>query len=245
LAVEALADHLPAATRAEVTLLSPDIRMPDLVIAGSHCVGLEPLVDSLAEQGIAVRVLPIGSTGGLNAARRGECDIAPIHLIDPASGSYNAPFLDDTLMLLTGWRRLQGLVFRPQDRRFEGLTVAEAIEAVAGDPTVLMVNRNAGSGTRILIDGLLRGRKPEGWSNQPKSHNAVAAAVAQGRADWGMAIATVAKTYGLGFLPYADEHYDFAVVKARADRPAVAAFRAALASTVMATRLAAMGFARD
>ena len=66
-----------------------------------------------------------------------------------------------------------------------------------------MVNRNAGSGTRILIDKLLGGRRPPGYGVQTKSHNAVAAAVQQGRADWGVAIDTVARQYGLGFIAVA------------------------------------------
>ncbi len=60
-----------------------------------------------------------------------------------------------------------------------------------------MVNRNAGSGTRVLVDGLLRGARPAGYANQPRSHNAVAAAIAQNRADWGVAIEPVARMYGL------------------------------------------------
>ena len=79
-----------------------------------------------------------------------------------------------------------------------------------------MVNRNAGAGTRVLIDKLLEGARPAGYANQPKSHNAVAAAIAQGRADWGVAIEPVAKLYGLGFLPLSPEHYDFLLVESRA-----------------------------
>ena len=96
--------------------------------------------------------------------------------------------------------------------------------AALADPACLMVNRNAGAGTRILIDRLLGGARPAGYANQPKSHNAVAAAVAQGRADWGVAIEPVAKLYGLGFLPIAPEHYDFLLVESRRERPAVQAF---------------------
>ena len=103
-----------------------------------------------------------------------------------------------------------------------------AIKAVLTDPAALMVSRNAGSGTRVLIDKLLDGARPPGYANQPKSHNAVAAAIAQGRADWGVAIEPVAKIYGLGFLPLAPEHYDFLVVESRRERPAVQAFLAAL-----------------
>ena len=91
-----------------------------------------------------------------------------------------------------------------------------------------MVNRNAGAGTRVLIDQLLAGARPPGYANQPRSHNAVAAAVAQARADWGVAIEPVARLYGLGFLPLAPEHYDFLLVERRRERPAVQAFLAAL-----------------
>ena len=72
--------------------------------------------------------------------------------------------------------------------------------------------------------------RPDGYWNQPKSHNAVAAAIAQHRADWGMTIAPVAHAAGLGFIPFAEEHYDFALVTARKNRPAVQAFLKALAS---------------
>ena len=91
-----------------------------------------------------------------------------------------------------------------------------------------MVNRNAGSGTRVLIDGLLAGARPAGYSNQPRSHSAVAATVAQGRSDWGIAIESVARLYDLSFLPIAPEDYDFLLPQSRRERPAVQAFLAAL-----------------
>jgi putative molybdopterin biosynthesis protein len=139
---------------------------------------------------------------------------------------------------------MQGVVFRPGDARFEGRGVAEAIAAALADPACVMISRNQGSGTRILIDRLLAGARPAGVLNQPKSHNAVAAAVAQGRADWGVAIETVARDYGLGFLPLAEEHYDFAVPETRRGREAVAAFAALLAEEGTTTMLRDLGFAR-
>jgi putative molybdopterin biosynthesis protein len=136
---------------------------------------------------------------------------------------------------------MQGFVFRAGDARFAGKTAERAIAAALADPNTLMVNRNAGAGTRILIDRLLDGKRPAGYANQPKSHNAVAAAVAQGRADWGIAIGTVAKLYGLEFLPIAPEHYDFLLVEARRERPAVQAFLAALRSPDVRARIRALG----
>jgi putative molybdopterin biosynthesis protein len=137
---------------------------------------------------------------------------------------------------------MQGIVFRTGDARFDGLDAQGAVRAALADPACIMVNRNQGAGTRILIDRLLGGARPEGYWNQPKSHNAVAAAVSQHRADWGMTIAPVAAASGLGFIPLAEEHYDFALVTARKARPAVQAFLASLASEESRAALAQAGF---
>jgi putative molybdopterin biosynthesis protein len=241
-AIPALDQGAEAGAPVSVRLIG-SARPPDLTIIGSHCLGLDAVLEALAAQGIRGRTLAVGSLGGLAAAKRGECDLAGAHLLDPASGTYNAPFLVPGLRLVPGWRRLQGVVHRRGDARFEGLDGAEAIRRAAADPALMLVNRNAGSGTRILLDGLLGGARPAGYANQPRSHNAVAAAVAQGRADWGVAIATVAEAYGLGFLPLADEHYDIFLPEARAARPAVQAFLAALQAPEVRARLVALGFA--
>jgi putative molybdopterin biosynthesis protein len=242
LKVDALADQMPAGTDAEVTLFTPHVRVADLVIVGSHCTGLDLVTAPLARAGLSVRSIAVGSLGGLAAARRGECDFAPIHLFDEATESYNTPFLMSGLELVPGWRRMQGIVFRAGDARFEGLNAQDAVRAALADPTCIMVNRNQGAGTRILIDRLLGEARPDGYWNQPRSHNAVAAAVAQHRADWGMTIAPVAHAAGLGFIPLAEEHYDFALVTARKQRPAVQAFLEALASEESRAALAQSGF---
>jgi putative molybdopterin biosynthesis protein len=242
LRIDALADQMPAGTEAEVTLFTPHVRVPDLVIIGSHCTGLDLVIAPLARAGLRVRSIAVGSLGGLAAARRGECDLAPIHLFDDKSETYNRPYLVDGLELVPGWRRMQGIVFCKGDARFEGMSAQEAVAAALADPACIMVNRNQGAGTRILIDRLLGGARPEGYWNQPRSHNAVAAAVAQHRADWGMTIAPVAHASGLGFIPLAEEHYDFALVSARKQRPAVQAFLDALASNESRAALAQAGY---
>jgi len=242
LRIDALADQLTAGTEAEVTLFTPHVRVPDLVIVGSHCTGLDLVTAQLSRAGIVVRSIAVGSLGGLAAAKRDECDFAPIHLFDEKSESYNTPFLGPGLALVPGWRRMQGIVFRAGDARFEGLDAQAAVRAALADPACIMVNRNQGAGTRILIDRLLGEARPDGYWNQPRSHNAVAAAVAQHRADWGMTIAPVAHAAGLGFIPVAEEHYDFALVTARKQRPAVQAFLAALASEESRAALAQVGF---
>ncbi len=242
LRIDALADHMAADTEAQVTLFTPHVRVPDLVIIGSHCTGLDVVTAPLVRAGLSVRSISVGSLGGLAAARRGECDLAPIHLFDDKTGTYNTPFLYAGLDLVPGYRRMQGIVFRAGDKRFEGRDAQAAVRAALADPACLMVNRNQGAGTRILIDQLLEGQRPDGYWNQPRSHNAVAAAVAQHRADWGVTIAPVARAAGLGFIPLAEEHYDFAIVEKRRDRPAVKAFLESLASPDTRAALEQAGF---
>ena len=109
------------------------------------------------------------------------------------------------------------------------------------DPSCVMVNRNQGSGTRAVIDRLLSGTKPPGYAVQPRNHNAVAAAVVQHRADWGVTLDTIARGAGLGFIPVQHEQYDFVAPKARADRPGVKAFVAQLADPATRDALAGLG----
>jgi putative molybdopterin biosynthesis protein len=240
-AIDALSAGLDAGVTKEVTLIGGRAKAPDIVIMGSHCVALDVVIKRLAEQGFAARTVAIGSMGGVVAAERGECDIAPVHLLDAASGQYNKHLIREGISLHPGWQRMQGFMFRTGDARFSGKTAQDALRAALADSSCLMVNRNAGAGTRILIDQLLEGRRPPGYANQPKSHNAVAAAIAQGRADWGIAIANVAKLYGLTFLPIAPEHYDFLMLDRRRTRPAVQAFLVALAEPSVRQRIMALG----
>jgi putative molybdopterin biosynthesis protein len=235
-------EYLEAGAAVEVHLLGQGLQSADLVVIGSHCVGLDYLLGRLQDGGVRTKFLAVGSSGGLAAARRGECDLAGVHLLDPETGTYNRPYLSGDLRLLPGYRRLQGIVFRRGDGRFEGRTAASAAAAALADPDCVLVNRNRGSGTRVLIDGLLGGAAPPGHLTEARSHNAVAAAVAQGRADWGVAIRTVAADAGLGFLPLQEEEYDFVVPGGRWDRPAVRAFRELLAQDETRTVLERLGF---
>ena len=140
---------------------------------------------------------------------------------------------------------MQGIGVSQGRSRFEAAPSSRAIAAALADPNCLMVNRNQGAGTRIMIDRLIGTARPNGYWNQPSSHNAVAAAVAQSRADWGIAIEPVARAYGLGFLPIGEEHYDFAIPRAgegRRCRPK--AFIEALSREDVAQGLRDIGFVR-
>ena len=235
-------EMLDANSPVQVQLLGRDLEVADLVIIGSHCVGLDLLLGKLVQRGIRAKALYVGSMGGAAAARRGECDVAGVHLLDPATGKYNRHLLTDRLSLIPGYGRMQGFVYRSGDARFEGRTVVEAVAAACAETACVMVNRNPGSGTRILVDQLLGKQRPAGYGVQTKSHNAVAAAVAQGRADWGVAIDTVASQYGLAFLPLQEERYDFIVPTDRMPREPVQAFRALLEDAAVRDELRALGF---
>jgi putative molybdopterin biosynthesis protein len=206
--------------RVDVTLIGRELPVADLIVIGSHCAGLDVIASALAREGLTVKLMAVGSQGGLAAAARGECDAAPMHLLDPESGEYNTPFLTGGLRLLPGYERMQGVVTRPDEKR--------DVDALLEDDSLRMVNRNRGSGTRILIDRLLGDRRPAGHGYEPRSHYAVAAAIAQGRADWGVTIESVAAEAGLAFRPLQAEHYDFAIPADRWDRPAVRRLRALL-----------------
>ena len=194
---------MPARTR-EVTLIGRAARAPDLVIMGSHCVALDAVLGALAEQGFAARTIAVGSMGGVAAAERGECDLAPVHLIDPATGIYNQHLLRPGSRWCAGWQRMQGFVFRPGDARFDGKHRAGGARRPRSPIRhCLMVNRNAGAGTRILIDQLLgrraarratptsRGRTTR---SRPRSRRAAPTGASRSSRWRGL--------YGLGFLPH-------------------------------------------
>ena len=241
-AVPAGVESVAAGTPVQVQLIGEGVPAADLVVIGSQCAGLDLLIGLLDAEGFTTKSLAVGSMGGLAAAARGECDAAGIHLMDPATGEYNTPYVTGAMVLVPGYGRLQGVVFRLGDPRFEGKTAGSAVAAALADPGILMMNRNAGSGTRVLVDRLLAGARPPGYAAQARSHNAVAAAVAQGRSDWGVAIRTVARDYGLGFLPLQDERYDLVVPRSRLDRPAVQRLVALLRAPATRAALRARGF---
>jgi putative molybdopterin biosynthesis protein len=232
---------LEAGTLVDVQLLGSELQLADLVVIGSHCVGLDYLLGELQRRGLRTKFLAVGSTAGLEAAKRGECDLASLHLLDLKTGEYNRPFLSGMLEFVPGYGRVQGVVFRRGDSRFERRTATDAVALAKRDPSSVMVNRNQGSGTRVLIDRLLEGDRPPGYAVQPRNHHAVAAAVSQGRADWGVTLGSIAASASLGFLPLQEEHYDFVVPKSRAARAGVAAFKAMLGEADVRSALARLG----
>lgn len=209
----------------QVELFSPELKPVDLMIIGSHCIGIDLLLKLINKNhlGVNYRVINVGSSGGLAAIRRGEADIAGIHLIDEETGKYNMPFLykyglTDRVVLVKGYSRQQGLIVaegNPKNIR--------GFEDVLRDD-LFFINRNLGSGTRILFELNLEkvaqttahdlkeiASKVNGYDIEAKSHTSVAVAVLQGKADLGLGIRPAAEKYGLDFIPIANEEYDFAI----------------------------------
>ena len=162
------------------------------------------------------------------------------HLLDATTGVYNEAFLPPGVGLIPGYNRRQGIAYRLDDPVL-GSDGVDLVDEIRSDRH-RMVNRNPGSGTRILIDDVLGDHRPPGYLNQAKTHNGVAAAVEQRRADWGMTLETVARAAGLGFRFVASERYDLAVREDRANRPAVVAARRLLDDPAVRAALADLGF---
>ncbi len=235
---------LEAGSAVEVQLISRDTKPAELVIIGSHCLGLDLIMSLLKRKGIQVRFMSVGSSAGLIAVKRGQCDIAGIHLFDPVSTSYNQHCVTEGLSLIQGYRRQQGLIFRADDSRFQGDNAKAVIAQVKNDPDCLMINRNLGSGTRVLIEQLLKGSKPNGYLVQTSNHRAVFAAIQQKRADWGVAIQSLTET-NTGFLEIQDECYDFMIANTKLQKKSVQVFMALLQDKEVQAALAEIGIQAD
>ncbi len=240
-------EMLEAGEETTIHLLGESARPPDLMIIGSHCVGLDFLLGEMQKRGVSCKFLAVGSMGGVLAAQRGECDLAGTHLLDVASNQYNSHLLTAELDLIKGYRRSQGLLFRKDDSRFSLIkqNFEGTIRQLMEDQNVRMINRNLGSGTRILLDRLLAGQRPSGFFQEAKSHNSVAAAIAQKRADWGIAIHSVAEDSGLDFFQMQDEEYDFIIPNKRLKRPEVRQFLNLLQEANIQSQLNKLGLSTD
>ena len=240
-------EMLEAGEDTTIHLLGESTRPSDLMIIGSHCVGLDFLLGEMQKRGVSCKFLAVGSMGGILAAQRGECDLAGTHLLDVASNQYNSHLLTAELALIKGYRRSQGLLFRKDDSRFALVkqNIQETIRQLMENQNVRMINRNLGSGTRVLLDRLLAGQRPSGFFQEAKSHNSVAAAIAQKRADWGIAIHSVAEDSGLDFFQMQDEEYDFIIPNKRLKRPEVRQFINLLHEANIQSQLNKLGLSTD
>jgi putative molybdopterin biosynthesis protein len=188
-----------------------------LVVVGSHDNSLDVLADELkaGHSELTLSSSHVGSMGGLMAVKRGVCHLAGTHLLDTEDGSYNISYLkkylpDTAVKLIHLVQRDQGLIVRPGNPK--GIRGIEDI----GSKDVRFINRQVGSGTRILLDYKLNqlGIKADainGYQNEEFTHMAVAVSVLSGSEDTGLGIYAAAKALNLDFIPVVTEQYDLVV----------------------------------
>lgn len=218
-----------------------------VVVIGSHDLVVDLLADTLhtvwPDSGLSSA--HVGSMGGLMALQRGEAHIAPIHLLDEATGDYNAAFVrrmlpDLKAVLVKGVRRVQGLIIP------KGNPLGIATLADVGKPGLRFVNRQRGSGTRLLLDYQLKGLGIDpaiitGYTREMTTHMAVASAVQSGTADVGLGIQSAAEILGLDFIPVGVEEYDFLVPVQYVETQAVQRFIEVLKLEAFQKRVLALG----
>jgi len=221
-----------------------EISSLDLTIIGSQCTGLKVLTELIRQKipDFKVKVLNTGSLMGLDAIKRGSADIAGVHLLDEKTGNYNNSFLrrgnlSQDSVLIRGYLREQGLFVKKGNPK----GIQNLKDLLIGD--IVFINRNKGSGTRILLDIQLtqiakqRGikledllKKIKGYQNEVTSSIGVADAVSRSIADTGFGIRAEANQHGLDFIPLAKENYDFIIRRDRINNRGVKIFLETLRS---------------
>ena len=232
----------------EVRLLSPAEKLENtVVVIGSHDPLLDELGDMLhlADHSLYMSSSHVGSMGGIMAIRRGEAHAAGCHLLDTATGAYNVSFMKKYFP--KGGVKLVRCVGRQQ-----GLMVAKGnplnIQTFAdvAKPGLRYVNRQKGSGTRILADYLCKQNELDtasiyGYDREELTHTSVAAQIVSGSADAGMGIYSAAKLYDLDFIPICIEEYDLIIPDHAWETPQVQQMLATLKSDAFREKILSLG----
>ncbi len=248
LRVPADLEGVAAGQEVSVELLRPLAEVERTVVAvGSHDMSLDVLADLLRARSAGFRLSSshVGSLGGLLALRRGACHLAGSHLLDPDEGSYNVRAIERYLPVLPVRQvllveREQGLIVPSGNPK--GLRGLDDLVR----PDLSFVNRQAGSGTRVLLDRelALRGIAPEqvpGYAVEEYTHLAVAVAVQSGAADAGLGIRAAARALGLDFVPVASERYELVIAEQHWHHPGVRELLEVVASSDFRARVEALG----
>ena len=191
----------------------------NIIVTGSHDLVLDTLRNELREEFSDFNLVSfnVGSMGGLLALKQKRTHLATAHLLDPESGEYNFPYIkkmlpQSELIVVNLTYREQGImVKRGNPKNIKGID-----DLVKKD--IKFINRQKGSGTRVLLDYLLKkkGINPldiQGYSKEEYTHLMVASAVAEGSVDAGLGILSAAKAFQLDFVPVAKERYDIIIPK--------------------------------
>jgi putative molybdopterin biosynthesis protein len=218
-----------------------------VVVVGSHDNTLDLLADELRAQSshLSLSSSHVGSMGGLMAVKRGVCHVAGSHLLDENDGSYNVSYIkkflpDVPVHLVHLVMRDQGLIVPPGNPK--GIRGIE--DLVRED--VCLINRQGGSGTRILLDFRLKQLALEpgriaGYANEEFTHMAVAAAVLSGAADVGLGIYAAATALGLDFIPVVTEQYDLVIPATCFETAAIQSLLVVINSAAFKKRVSELG----
>ncbi len=192
-----------------------------LIVIGSHDILLDKVDDLMSNDKYHLSSTHIGSFGGIMAIKNKGCHIAPVHILHE-DGKYNEfiidKYLDDSVSLVRGVSRIQGLYLKKGNPK-----KLKSLKDLTRDD-VTFVNRQRGSGTRILLDYLLKQEKIDhhkitGYELELGTHMLVASNVKDPRYDTGMGVASVARLMDLEMIELGEEHYDFLVLNEVIDTP--------------------------
>jgi putative molybdopterin biosynthesis protein len=213
--IPSLDEGINAGEEVEIELLRPAEEIERAILcAGSHDLSIDILGNELKRlhPGFKIAATNVGSMGALLSIQRGEAHIGGTHLLDPATGNYNIPDIKRSIqhtpvVLVHLVRRQQGLLVKPGNPK----DIAALRDLARSD--IIFVNRQAGSGTRVLLDYQLQqlrldGRAIRGYEREEFTHMAVAVAVASGLADVGLGVRSAAHALGLDFIAVGEEQYD-------------------------------------
>lgn len=237
-----------AGEEVQVRLLStPEKLQNTLVVIGSHDPLLDEVADMMhrADPTVFMSSSHVGSMGGIMAIRRGEAHAGGCHLLDTETGVYNLSFLkkyfpNGGIRLVRCVGRQQGLMLA----KGNPLDIKEFTDIAKNG--VRYVNRQKGSGTRVLMDYLCEQNAVNvsdiyGYEREELTHTSVAAQIANGSADAGMGIYSAAQLYDLDFLPICIEEYDLIIPDHAWETPVVQQLIATLKSPAFREKMLAMG----
>ena len=230
----------------EIRLLRPLSQIEgSLIITGSHDPLIDELSDMIKKENPAFNLTSshVGSMGAITALKNSQAHLGFIHLLDTETGEYNVNYVkkyfsDGGVKLIKGVGRVQGLMVR----KGNPLGIKSFGDITKGR----YVNRQLGSGTRILCDYLLKENgidksTVDGYRNEEFTHTAVAALIASGNADCGLGIYSAAKMYDLDFIEICTEEYDILIDEGAYDNSQVQTFLSAVKSDKFKERLKEMG----
>lgn len=228
--IPATSEGLARDAEVRVALYDSELDLEGTILAmGSHDVALDLLSSRLkmADPRLSLASANVGSMGGIMAIKQRQAHVAGTHLLDPGTGRFNVPYIlkelppEDVVLVHLGWRTQGLMVPAGNPKGISGIA-----DLARGD--VVFVNRQKGSGTRLLLDYELgRAGIPAesvtGYGREMFTHTTVAAAVAGGTADAGLGVLAAARALKVDFIPVGSESYDLLVLRSFAD---TAAFRA-------------------